>query len=59
MITPLLLGMVSLVAQGDVQKKKVWPWPPPGARWETVPREAFARARRERKPVMVYVATAD
>jgi hypothetical protein len=57
MIAPLLVGIVSLSVSSPPQSK--WPWPPPGARWETVPARAFERARKERKAVMVYVATAD
>lgn len=55
MIAPLVVVSIALSPQAPKQ----WPWPPPGARWETVPEQAFARARAERKPVFVYIATAD
>ena len=32
-------------------------WPPTGPTWETDPTRAFERARKEEKPVFVYVAT--
>ena len=57
MVSPLLLTMLSFVPQTEPQE--TWPWPPPGAKWETVPKKAFARARREKKPVFIYIATAD
>jgi hypothetical protein len=49
--------VLACLAQGDA--KQEWPWPPPGAQWETSPMRAMERARLEKKPILVYIATAD
>jgi hypothetical protein len=33
------------------------PWPPSGPTWETDPAQAMARAQKEHKPILAYVAT--
>jgi hypothetical protein len=47
------------IGVAQLQEPQTWPWPPPGTDWETVPEHAFARARSEKKPILVYIASAD
>ena len=54
MIASLCLALAPLPAFPQEDK---YPWPPIGPSWETDPAAAFARARKEKKVVLVYVAT--
>ena len=53
------LVCTALVGLAQGAAKQEWPWPPPGARWEISPERAMERARLEKKPILVYIATAD
>lgn len=50
----LVMGATAGAARAD---ESGHPWPPTGPTWETDPGKAFERARKEEKPVFVYVAT--
>ena len=49
-----VLMLARAASAGDEVKAS---WPPRGPTWETDPTRAFERARKEEKPVFVYVAT--
>ncbi len=49
-----LVACGSVAAAGDEVPST---WPPTGPTWETEPTRAFERARDQKKPVFVYLAT--
>ena len=53
-VATLVLASAGAVCAGEGGEST---WPPTGPTWETDPTRAFERARKEEKPVFVYVAT--
>ena len=53
------LGLVALALLAPGVRGQESTWPPAGPRWETDPGAAFARAQKERKVVLAYVASAE